>query len=399
MLGRAERRWIGYTLLLSLTALPACVIEYETTTLDGFDRAAINGENVALNLPLPTEGSDVWLFDGTQLNQLTFDGVPRANFSLQISQRYVGWVEYPDGVDIMAYDLWTSQVRNVSHSPQSEDPFFALADDHFAWKDFNDAGSEYDFVVSDGFTNTVINEDSNDGYYNIGQDPETSAGNAAYSAYGVDPEDGSTDREVFFYDGGSHTLVQVTDDANTGREDGPALISGKHVTFVSTLDSTPYQIKLYDAQLGQTTLAAEAGSAIVGGGVLDNAFGAYPLDFSSDLLAWNGALVDDGPYALLTNVATGQTRNLDDVTGGSVAVVATSQGYVGMMVIRADSSVDVVVYQPATGTLTNVAHYPDTFTTNGVLSMSGPNLAYQYFDPTDGSNKVAIHLLRTHPPV
>lgn len=397
MPGRTDRRWIVRTLLLALTALPACVSEYETTTLDGFDRAAINGENVALNLP-GTEGSDIWLFDGAQLNQLTFDDTPKLSFTLQISKRWVGWAEYTDGIDIMGYDLWASQSRDVSHTqPQSEDPFFALADDRFAWKILQDSPSEYDFVVSDGFTNTVINEASNDGYYGISQDPETSAGNAAYGAYGIDPNDGSTDSEVFYYDGSSHTLVQVTNEEGNGREDGPALISGKHVAFRSTSNVGPYQIKLYDAQSGQTTVPVQAGQTIVGGGVLDDAFGAYPIEFSSDLLVWNGALAD-GPYALLTNVATGETRNLDDVAGGSVNVVATSQGYVGMMVIMPDTTIAVVVYQPATGTLTTVATYAPGFATNGVLSMSGANLAYYYIDPSDGSNKVAIHLLRTHPP-
>jgi hypothetical protein len=384
-------------------------LPYVTVTLDGFERAKIHKRAVALmrtEVVYDDEGNwvssdtDAYHFDNLQVRRLTTDGnaeATKAAFSLKSSSRYVGWAAYSaTGWDIMAYDLKRKRVVNVSNTPlRDEDPFFDLEDNRFAWKvvDFDEQPVEYDFVVSNGRKSTTVNEVANDAYYLVLGDAQTSGGNAVFVASGQDPEDGSFDDEVFFWDG--RRLRQVTDDPGVGATgpgyaDDLALVSGDQVVFVTTNpidDTEPYQLRVYDGKKKKIRTVLSGGTTIVGGHVLDDDF-CFPIELSDGLLIWNGSIVGSGPLFLLTDVRTGETRALDDVTGGSVFVAGTADGYVGMFSEAATGETQVMVYRPATGSLTTAATHLN-FAHSGLLSISGPNLAYNYF--VGDVPKVAIH--------
>jgi hypothetical protein len=392
----------------SASAAPGDGLPYVTVTLDGFDRAAIHERAVALtrsdyvfdeNGDLVSVDTDIYRFDDLQVRRLTTDGGRKASLSLKASSRYIGWAQFgAAGTDIMAYDLKRGNVLNITNTPGfSEDPFYDLEDNRFVWKfvDFDEMPSEYDVVLSDGRATKTTNESANDAYASVFQDPQTSSGNAAFSALGRDPEDGSVDSEVFFWDG--RRLQQVTDDppigaTGSGYDDGSALVSGEQVVFVTRhpdQNAEPYRIRAYDGRRKQVRTVLSGGTTIVGGHVLDERF-CFPIELSGDLLIWNGVIVGSGPVFLLTNIRTGVTESLDDVTGGSVGVAGTADGYVGMFSRATDGEVRVMVYRPKTGSLTTAATYGPSFSSSGVLSISGPNVAYNYFDP-NGDVKVAIH--------
>ncbi len=382
-------------ILLAAATAGAQALPYVTVTLDGFERARIHDRAVSL---MRTEvvyddmgnfvsaDTDVFRFDDLRLRQLTTDGGSKAAFTIKSSSRYVAWAQFgPTGPDIMAYDLKRRTVLNVSRSPAGVDPFFDLEDNRFAWKVLD--GSEYDFVFSDGRRNTVVNEAVNDEYPLVFGDPQTSGRNAAFSAAGTDPQDGSTDTEVFFFDG--RRLHQVTDDP-AGYNDDITLVSGDQVVFVTThpeQDAEPYQLRVYDGRKKRVRTVLLGGSSIVGGHVLNDDF-CFPIEFSDDLLIWNGSIVGSGPVLLLTNVRTGETQLLDDVTGGSVFVAGTADGYVAMF-SESSGGIDVVVYRPRTGELSTAATHGVGFTHSGLLSISGPNVAYNYFE--GDTAKVAVH--------
>lgn len=383
-------------------------LPYVTVTLDGFERAAIHQRAVALmrtETVYDDEGNwvsndtDVYRLDDLQVSRLTTDGNEEAAklaFSLKSSSRYVGWAAFtPTGVDIMAYDLKRKRVVNVSNTPVGESPFFDLEDNRFAWTVVSDElPVEYDFVVSNGRKGKTTNEAANDAYYLIGQDPKTSAGNAAFAAFGQDSEDGSTDEEVFFWDG--RRLRQVTDDppigaTGSGYDDGSALVSGNQVVFVTThpvAETEPYQLRVYDGKKKVIRTVLSGGTTIAGDFVLNEDF-CFPIDLSGDLLIWNGSIVGSGPAFLLTNIRTGETTSLDDLTGGSVSAAATADGYVGMFSTAPSGETRVMVYRPATGSLTTAFTHPLGFASSGLLSISGPNVAYNYF--VGDTPKVAVH--------
>lgn len=358
--------------------------------------------------------TNIWLFDNLRLRRLTESpGAGRLNFSLKISAGWVGWAEYlacaacdlGSQVDIMGYDRRHRVVRNVSNSQRSDDPFFDLADDTFAWKAVEADFSEYDVFVSNGRTVRKINEESNDDFPLLFTDVKTSHGNVAFSAGGTDPRDGSFDDEIFFFDG--ERLRQVTRDGpanpqSEGNRDGPPLVSGDKVVFFTSppgVFDQPYRLRLYDGHTRQTRVVLQPGDLTVEGHPIGSDPGVFnfalPITYVHPYLYWNGTLADVGPQFLLTDVRDGRTWVLDELVGTQVLEgVGISEGLVAFHTFEPGNSQRVGLLNPATGRLQWLAQYaPGEGRSVNHLVSSGRSVAYELVDFTGNGNPtdVVVH--------